>query len=109
MTDAGQQPELSLIVPVYNERELIERALEQILDADLGVSSSEILLVDDGSTDGTSDILDRLELPANVHRYTHKLNRGKGAAIRTALTHARGKWSAIMMPISSMTRPTSPC
>src|SRR6266540_673353 len=89
-------PELTVIVPVYNERERVERALEQILAADLGVAGREVLVVDDGSTDGTPAILDRLDLPPHVRRLRHERNQGKGAAIRTGLRHARGHWSAIM-------------
>jgi dolichol-phosphate hexosyltransferase len=89
-------PELTVIVPVYNERERIEEALVQILSADLGVASREIVIVDDGSTDGTSSILDQLDLPPDARCLRHGSNRGKGAAIRTGLRHARGRWSAIM-------------
>jgi dolichol-phosphate hexosyltransferase len=96
MSQPPDGPELSIIVPVYNERERVEEALEQILSADLGVDDFELILVDDGSTDGTPSILDRIDLPANVQRLRHERNRGKGAAIRTGLQHARGRWSAIM-------------
>ncbi len=89
-------PELSILVPVFNERTRVERALREILEADLPVASREIVLVDDGSTDGTAEILDGLDLPPEVRRFTHARNLGKGAAVRTALQHARGQWSAII-------------
>jgi glycosyltransferase involved in cell wall biosynthesis len=91
-----ETPELTLIVPVYNEERRIREALAEILAADLGVASREVLIVDDGSTDGTAALLDGLELPGYVRRLRHERNQGKGAAIRTALREARGRWSAIM-------------
>jgi glycosyltransferase involved in cell wall biosynthesis len=51
--------------------------------------------VDDGSTDGTSEILAGGEWDPRVRLYKHDVNRGKGAAVRTALEHAQGRWSAI--------------
>ncbi len=89
-------PELSILVPVFNERERVEEALRQILAADLPVASREVVLVDDGSTDGTDAVLDGLDLPPEVRRFKHERNLGKGAAVRTAVHEARGRWSAIM-------------
>ena len=87
-------PVLSILMPVYNEAGTVERAIAEVLEADLGVES-ELIVVDDGSTDGTSEILDRGDWPEAVSLHRHPANRGKGAAVRTALEHARGRVSAI--------------
>jgi len=85
---------LSILMPVFNEEATVEQAVRQVLDADLGIDT-EILLVDDGSTDRSGEILDRTDWPANVRVLRHGVNRGKGAAVRTALAEARGEFSAI--------------
>ena len=88
-------PRLSILMPVYNELATIERAIAETLAADLGVDF-ELVVVDDGSTDGTREILTGHEWPANVRLLLHERNQGKGAAIRTALAEAHGEYSAIL-------------
>jgi glycosyltransferase involved in cell wall biosynthesis len=86
-------PKLSILMPVFNEASTVEQAVEDVLGADLGVPF-ELIVVDDGSTDGSGSILDRIAR----ERYTlvrHDRNQGKGAAVRTALGRARGEVSAI--------------
>ena len=85
---------LSILMPVYNEIERIERALDQTLAVELPCPF-ELVLVDDGSTDGTADYLRNSALPENVRVHYHAKNRGKGAAVRTALADARLRFSAI--------------
>jgi glycosyltransferase involved in cell wall biosynthesis len=80
---------LSVIIPVYNERDTVELLLKRV---EAIPYEKEILLVDDASTDGTREILERL---AQDHRdqlrlLFHAQNRGKGAAIRTAAEHVSG-------------------
>ena len=81
---------LSVLVPVYNERttvgEIIRRMRRVQLPDDLDL---EIVVVDDGSTDGTDKVLAAIE-DSTVRVVRHERNRGKAAAIRTALGHARG-------------------
>jgi dolichol-phosphate hexosyltransferase len=89
-------PELSIIMPAFNERGTIEKAVRGVLDAEVPVQDFELLVVDDGSTDGTREALANGSWPPNMRVITHARNRGKGAAIRTGLEHARGKWSVIM-------------
>jgi glycosyltransferase involved in cell wall biosynthesis len=82
-------------MPVYNEVATVERAVAQVLAADLPVTS-EIVLVDDGSTDGTGRILDAAGWPGDrVRIHRHAENRGKGAAVQTALADARGELATI--------------
>jgi dolichol-phosphate hexosyltransferase len=80
---------LSIAVPVYNERERVGQALKELVSTPLPVEC-EILVVDDGSSDGTWEQLAQLPLPDNVRLIRHKENRGKGAALRTALEAATG-------------------
>jgi len=88
-------PQLSILMPVYNEAATVERAVAAVLDADLPVTA-EIVLVDDGSTDGTRRIIEQAAWPSDrVRIHWHSHNRGKGAAVRTALADAQGEFAAI--------------
>ncbi len=88
---------LSILIPVYNERTVVERSLLQVLAATLPENMQrELVIVDDCSTDGTSAILDRLAAGnplIQLHRHT--VNQGKGAAVRTAIQHARGEFCIV--------------
>jgi glycosyltransferase involved in cell wall biosynthesis len=88
---------LSILVPVYNERTVVERSLAQVVAAPLPEDMErEIVLVDDCSTDGTSEILDRMAAAEPTMRlYRHEVNQGKGAAIRTAIQHATGDFCLV--------------
>lgn len=86
---------LSIIVPVYNEARTVRAVVERLLEIQLPVER-EILIVDDGSTDGTRDVLDGIEadrLAATVMRAER--NGGKGSAIRRGLVRATGTIVAI--------------
>ena len=85
---------LSILMPVYNEAETLEEAVADVLDADLPLDT-ELIVVDDGSTDGSSAILERLDLGGRGAVLRHERNRGKGAAIATALATARGEYATI--------------
>src|SRR3954447_6697769 len=86
---------LSILMPVYNEIERVEQAIHEVVQADLPIPF-ELVIVDDGSTDGTTELLDRREWPdGRVRLHRHDRNQGKGAAVRTALRDARGEFSAI--------------
>lgn len=86
---------LSVAMPVFNEKATLREILQRILHVEQAHGLPlEIILVDDGSTDGTREIL-RNEIEgkwANVHVYYHDKNAGKGAAIITAITHATGEF-----------------
>lgn len=81
---------LTVAVPVYNEAERIEPALKELLATTFPIEV-EVIVVDDGSTDSTGTLLDSLSMPPNVRVLRHERNRGKGAALRTALDAATGE------------------
>lgn len=83
---------LSVIVPVYNERHVVEASLRRVLALEHElISSLELIVVDDSSTDGTLEVLKRLaDEDPRITLIAHETNRGKGAAIRTALSHSTG-------------------
>jgi glycosyltransferase involved in cell wall biosynthesis len=85
---------LSILMPVYNERERVERAIAEVLSTDLP-TESELIVIDDGSTDGTREILRGGDWDGRVRLFEHAANQGKGAAVQTALSHAEGEFSAI--------------
>ncbi len=79
---------LSVIVPVYNERNTLPEIVRRMRNVELPIDL-EVVLVDDGSTDGTRALLPQLA-DSTVHVVKHDRNRGKGAAIRTGLQNATG-------------------
>jgi glycosyltransferase involved in cell wall biosynthesis len=85
---------LSILMPVYNERERVEKAIVEVLETELP-SEFELIVVDDGSTDGTREILRGRDWDDRVRLFEHDRNQGKGAAVLTGLQHARGDYSAI--------------
>jgi glycosyltransferase involved in cell wall biosynthesis len=85
---------LSIMMPVYNERERVEQAIAEVLATELPIPF-ELVIVDDGSTDGTSEILRSNSWDERVRLFVHERNQGKGAAIQTALREAHGDLAAI--------------
>ncbi len=78
---------LTVIVPIYNEVHTIREILKRVQETGL---ADEILLIDDGSTDGTRDILEELGGQGVARVILHEQNQGKGAAVRTGIKHATG-------------------
>ena len=88
MTANSQSVRLSLLVPVYNEVGTLETALLRLRRLPL---ETEVVCVDDGSTDGSRELLARLQRNGLIDVFVaHDQNRGKGAAVRTAIAHATG-------------------
>jgi len=86
---------LTVLMPVFNERRTIGAAIEGVLDVEVE-GGHELVVVDDGSTDGTSEFLGEQEWPDSVRIVRHARNRGKGAALRTGLSEARGEYSTVL-------------
>lgn len=87
----SERPTLTVVMPAYNERATIHEALRRVLGAP--VSSLEVIVVDDGSTDGTRELLTKgIALDPRVRVVLHDVNRGKGAALRTGFAEARGRF-----------------
>jgi glycosyltransferase involved in cell wall biosynthesis len=83
-------PLLSILMPAYNEAPTIREIIRRVESVDLGNVHKEIIIVDDGSEDGTRDVLKELNQTSRHKIYFHSQNMGKGAALRTALTYATG-------------------
>jgi dolichol-phosphate mannosyltransferase len=84
-------PLLSVIVPVYNEAKTIRQILEKISSVDI---DKEIIVIDDGSSDGTDKALREIKLN-NLTVIHHTRNRGKGDAVVTGLSNAKGEFAII--------------
>jgi len=80
---------LSIIIPMYNERDTVAEIVARVRRVDLGAIGKEIILVDDGSVDGTSEVCTQLANQVD-QVLTHERNRGKGAALRAGFAAATG-------------------
>jgi len=79
---------LSIIIPVYNEKNTFNEILKRVRKVRLGLKK-EIIIVDDGSNDGTTELIKKVK-GGNIKKIFHKKNSGKGKAISTALKHVTG-------------------
>jgi len=88
---------LTILMPVYNERTVVERCISQVLAAPVPENMDrELVIVDDCSTDGSWDILQRLAQGCpQIRLFRHQKNSGKGAAVRTAIQQATGDFALI--------------
>lgn len=84
---------VSVIVPVYNEVGTVDELLRRVMAAP--IPTKQIIVINDGSTDGTGDKLRSWEGVPDVRVLHHEQNRGKGAAVRTGLAHAEGEVTII--------------
>ena len=89
-------PELSILMPVYNEAASVEHAIRRVFGVPLPVQGLVLIVVDDGSSDRTASILSDTEWPAEVRVLRHDSNLGKGSAVRTAAANAEGEYAAIL-------------
>jgi glycosyltransferase involved in cell wall biosynthesis len=78
---------LSVVIPIYNERETLREIVRRVRAVPI---AKEIILVDDGSTDGTRELLAEMEHDPDLCVVLHEQNRGKGAALRTGFAHVTG-------------------
>ena len=84
-------PLLTILMPVYNEAQTLREIVARVEQVSLDGVRKELVIVDDGSTDGTREILQELARAGQHKIYYHGHNMGKGAALRTALTYATGE------------------
>ena len=78
---------LSVIIPCFNEEKTIQEVVKRINY--LGINNLEIIIVDDGSTDGTNLKIEEIKNQINVTHIKHSQNRGKGAAIKTGINNVK--------------------
>ncbi|MAB81796.1 MAG: glycosyl transferase [Planctomycetes bacterium] len=78
---------MSVVIPVYNEIKTLQQVVERVLNVGLRV---ELVLVDDGSTDGSRELMDTLAQKYGVVAVKHETNQGKGAALKTGFAEASG-------------------
>ena len=89
-----KQLTLSIIVPVYNEEKTLLPLLKKVQNVKLLGLKKQIIVVNDGSTDKTAEVIKKIKIPG-IQIYQHDKNRGKGAAIRTAIPHTTGDFVII--------------
>ena len=82
---------ISILIPVFNEAATVAELIRQVRAAPASGLQKEIIIVNDASTDGTQTVLEALPDRDDLRLFHHPYNRGKGAAIRTALEHATGE------------------
>ena len=85
--DLGEDFLLSVVIPIFNEVSTLETVIQRVRAVEV---RKELVLVDDGSTDGTLELLDQLERDDDIRVIRHSQNQGKGAALKTAFEAARG-------------------
>jgi len=87
---------LTILMPVYDERTTVLAAIDDALTAELPIERREVIVIDDGSTDGTSELQRDTQLPDTVTVLHQPRNAGKGAAVRAGLAHASCEFTAIL-------------
>ncbi len=88
--------DLTIIIPVFNEEKTIAQVVRKVFAVKLPVKTKEIIIVNDGSTDGTAKALSKIRsTKSNYKIIHHKLNQGKGAAVRTGIKKAKGSYIII--------------
>ena len=104
---------LSVLIPCFNEADTLENIVKRVQEADSSGLTKEIIIVDDGSADGSVPLAKRLaESDGRVRVFCHEKNLGKGAAVRTGIKNAQGELILIqdadlnIIPERSQTSPS---
>jgi glycosyltransferase involved in cell wall biosynthesis len=96
MSKKDHSLKLSIIIPVYNEKDTIQKIIYKVKSVKLGNINKQIIVVDDCSTDGTTDILKKIKNNEKAIEVIFKTkNEGKGAAIKTAIPYIKGEVTLI--------------
>ena len=101
-TNSGNRIDLTVVVPVYNVKDTLYRAVESIINQN--VKKIEIILVDDGSTDGSQYICDDLAEKYNFINVIHKSNGGLSSARNAGIMIAQGRYT---VSYTHLTLPTT--
>ena len=86
---------LSIIIPVFNEEKTISEILKRVSEVAISGVEKQIIVVNDGSNDGTKNAISNLPVLSNIKVINHSENRGKGAAVRTGIKNASGDYIII--------------
>jgi len=86
---------LTIIIPVFNEKKTISEIIKRVIKVEIPDFEKEIVIVDDGSTDGTIEHIEKSIRGTNIKFLKHKKNQGKGAAIKTGVSKATGDYIII--------------
>lgn len=86
------QPKVTVVIPTHNRRDLLDRAIKSVLNQTY--ENIEVIVADDGSTDGTSEMMERYQDNSNVFYYRNTVARGANAARNLAISHATGQFVA---------------
>jgi len=84
-----KRPQLSVIIPVFNERKTVEQAVRSVYQLPV---DKEIIVIDDYSTDGSRELLKKLQTELQLKLILHSQNRGKGYGVRNAAAYAKGRY-----------------
>jgi dolichol-phosphate mannosyltransferase len=87
-----KKPVLSIIIPVYNEKKTIEKLVNKVDQIEI---DKQIIIIDDGSTDGSTELIKKIRINSPSIKLFHKYNQGKGTSIRTGLQKATGEFTVI--------------
>lgn len=93
---SSQPPELTILMPAFNEEATIEGAIEDALTAELPIERREVIVIENGSSDRTRQILRDGDWPDEVKVIELDVNRGKGGAVREGLKHATGEFTGLL-------------
>lgn len=86
---------LSIIIPVFNEIKTVSEIIKRVEEAKIPGFEKEVIIIDDGSTDGTIDQISKSIKGTNIKFIKHEINQGKGAAVKTGISNATGEYIII--------------